>query len=164
MSKRVDKLAARLRTGSENTMRLLESLSDAQWQAVLYEEPYPWTVRDMLAHLLSTEEGLARLARDVASGGPGAPEDFDDYDHFNAEEQERLAGTPVRKLLADLAAARAATVEWVATLDDATLGREGRHPTLGQVPLDTLINIIHGHQLIHVRDLKALLRSIPTQE
>jgi hypothetical protein len=118
----------------------------------------------MLAHLLSTEEGLARLARDVAAGGPGAPKDFGDYDHFNAEEQERLAGTPVNKLLADLAAARATTVEWVAVLDDATLDREGRHPALGQVPLDTLINIIHGHQLIHVRDLKALLRSARLEE
>lgn len=164
MSKRVEKLAARLRTGGESTMRLLKGLSETQWQTVLYEEPYPWTVRDMLAHLLSTEEGLARLAQDVAAGGSGAPEDFGDYDHFNAEEQERLAGTPVSKLLADLAAARAATVEWVTVLEDATLDREGRHPALGQVPLDTLINIIHGHQLIHVRDLKALLRSTRPEE
>jgi hypothetical protein len=141
-------------------MELFSGLSEAQWQEVLYEEPHPWTVRDMLAHLLSTEVGLARIARDVAQGGPGAPEGFvDDYDHYNAEEQDRLAGVPVERLLSDLATAREATIEWVATLDDADLDREGRHPALGLVPLDTLINVIHGHQLMHVRDLKALLRS-----
>jgi hypothetical protein len=164
MGKRVDKLTKRLHGGADSTMRLLASLSKAQWQAVLYQEPYPWTVRDMLAHLLSTEEGLARLARDVAAGGPGAPEGFDDYDHYNAEEQERLAGIPVETLLSDLAETREATIEWVATLEDAHLDLEGRHPALGQVPLETLINVIHGHQLIHVRDLKALLRSAPTGE
>jgi 1,6-anhydro-N-acetylmuramate kinase len=164
MGKRVDKLVARLRGGAGSTIELLKSLSDTQWQQVLYQEPYPWTVRDMLAHLLSTEEGLARLARDVAAGGAGAPAGFEDYDHYNAEEQERLAGVSVESLLADLAATRDATTGWVATLDEADLDREGRHPALGQVPLDTLINVIHGHQLIHLRDLKALLRSLPTDE
>jgi hypothetical protein len=159
VGKRVDKLAKRLRSGADGTMELLKGLDDTQWQEVLYEEPHPWTVRDMLAHLLSTEEGLARLARDVAAGGSGAPAGFEDYDHYNAKEQERLAGIPVERLLSDLAAAREATIGWVATLDDADLDREGRHPALGLVPLDTLINVIHGHQLIHVRDLKALLRS-----
>jgi hypothetical protein len=130
----------------------------------MYKEPYPWTVRDMLAHLLSTEEGLAHIARDVAAGGPGAPESLTDYDHYNAEEQERLAGIPVERLLSDLATTRETTIEWVTTLDDADLDREGRHPALGKVALDALINVIHGHQLMHVRDLKTLLRSTPMNE
>lgn len=164
MGKRVDRLRKRLENGASSTMALLEGLSDTQWQEVLYEEPYPWTVRDVLAHLLSTEEGLALIARDVAAGGPGAPDDFEDYDHYNAGEQERLAGIPTGRLLPDLVAAREATIEWVATLDDADLDREGQHPGLGLVPLDTLINVIHGHQLIHLRDLKALLRSLAADE
>ena len=104
-------------------------------------------------------EGLARIAQDVAAGGPGAPDGFDDYDHYNAEEQRRLVGIPVERLLADLATTREATVAWVSELDEADLDRVGHHPALGQVPLETLVNVIHGHQLIHMRDLKALLRS-----
>jgi hypothetical protein len=160
----VDKLAKRLRGGASSTMELLKGLDDTQWQEVVYQEPHPWTVRDMLAHLLSTEEGLAHIAGDVAAGGPGAPVGFEDYDHYNAKEQERLAGIPVERLLSDLAATREATIEWVAMLDDADLDREGRHPALGLVPLGTLINVIHGHQLMHVRDLKALFRSMLVEE
>jgi 1,6-anhydro-N-acetylmuramate kinase len=162
MGERVESLAARLHKGIEKTVETLHGLNNEQWQTTLYEKPYPWTVRDMLAHLVSTEEGLARIARDVAAGGPGAPEGLD-YDHFNAEEQVRLAGIPVERLLADLAATREATVAWVSELDEADLDRMGHHPALGQVPLETLINVIHGHQLIHMRDLKALLRSSASQ-
>jgi 1,6-anhydro-N-acetylmuramate kinase len=158
MGKCVESLVARLRKGIEKTLETLHGLSNEQWQTTLYEEPYPWTVRDMLAHLVSTEEGLARIARDVAAGGPGAPEGLN-YDHFNAEEQVRLAGIPPEKLLADLVAAREATVAWVSELGEGDLDRVGHHPALGQVPLETLVNVIHGHQLIHVRDLKTLLRS-----
>jgi hypothetical protein len=164
MGKRVDKLAKRLHGGASSTMALLKGLGNTQWQEILYEEPYPWTVRDMLAHLLSAEEGLARIAQDVAAGGSGAPEGFEDYDHYNAQEQGRLAGIPVERLLSALAATREATIEWVATLDDTDLDREGHHPALGEVSLETLINAIHGHQLMHVRDLQALLRSTPVEE
>jgi hypothetical protein len=157
MGKRIQALIARLRKGNRKTAESLGGLSDGQWKMVLYEGPPTWTVRDMLAHFLSAEQGLLRIAQDIAAGGPGAPESFD-YDAYNASEQERLAGIPPNQLLADLAIARETTVQWVAGLDEAHLDRVGRHPALGQVTLETLINAIYGHQLMHMRDLQALLR------
>ncbi|MBN1813132.1 MAG: DinB family protein [Anaerolineae bacterium] len=157
MGERVDNLVARLRKGSNKALETLRGLSDEQWQTALYTEPSPWTVRDMVAHLLSSEEGLPRIAQDVAAGGPGAPQGFD-YDAYNAEEQARLEGVPPKKLLANLAEAREATIAWVSELDEAILDRTGHHPALAEVTLETLINVIHGHQLMHMRDLKALLR------
>jgi hypothetical protein len=159
MGERVDRLATRLRRGGERTLESLRGLSGAQWQTVLYEEPYPWTVRDMAAHLVSAEKGLRRVAKNIAGGGPGASPGFD-YDVHNADEYVRLAHIPPKKLLVSLTDARAATVAWVSGLNEADLDRTGRHPALGQVTLETLINAIHGHQLMHLRDLKGLLRSI----
>ncbi|MBN1977446.1 MAG: hypothetical protein JW918_08590 [Anaerolineae bacterium] len=89
MGERVDNLVMRLHKGGDKTPETLRSLSGAQWQMVLYEEPYPWTVHDMAAHLLSAEKGLRRIAKSVAAGGPGAPQGFD-YNAHNAEEQVRL--------------------------------------------------------------------------
>jgi len=109
----------------------------------------------LLAHFLSAEVGLLRIGQDIAAGGPGAPEGFD-YDEFNAQEQVRLAGLPPATLLAQLAAARAATIAWLSSLDDADLDRVGRHPALGQVNLETFVNAIYGHQLMHMRDLARL--------
>lgn len=152
MTERVEALKERLQKGIDKTLAIFGSIRPGQWEAVLYEQPYPWTVRDLLAHFVSSEEGLRQLAQDIAAGGPGAPEGFD-YDAYNAAEQQRLANVPPEQLLADLKAARQRTLEWVATLTDEDLDRVGRHPALGPVNLETFINAIYGHQLMHMRDL-----------
>jgi hypothetical protein len=156
MGKRMDDLVARLRKGAGKTTLILSSLSDDQWNIALYSEPHIWTVRNMLAHFLSSEIGLLRIAQDIAAGGPGAPEGFD-YNAFNASEQDRLAGLPPDKLLASLASAREATLAWLAELGEADLDRMGCHPALGEITLETFVNVIYGHQLMHMRDLQRLL-------
>ena len=157
MGERVDGLVARLRKGGRKTAEIMGGLGDDRWKAVLYEGPPTWTVRDLLAHFLSAEEALRRLAQDVAAGGPGAPEGFD-FDAFNADEQARLAGIPASQLLADLSTARDVTVAWVVALDETDLDRTGHHPVLGNITVETFVNSIYGHQLVHMRDLQALLR------
>lgn len=156
MGTRIDDLVARLNKGARKTAEIFNSLTDEQWRQVIYETPSPWTLRDLLAHFLSAEVGLLRIGQDIAAGGPGTPEGFD-YDEFNAQEQVRLAGLPPATLLAQLEAARAATLAWLSGLDDADLDRMGRHPALGQVNLETFVNAIYGHQLMHMRDLARLL-------
>jgi hypothetical protein len=156
MSARVEQLVARLEKGRRKTEQIFGDLSPAQWETVVYEEPTPWTMRNLLAHFLSAEEGLRRIAQNVAAGGPGAPKGLD-YDAFNATEQQRLADVPPGKLLADLEAEREQTIAWVRGLEDAELDRVGHHPALGEVTLETLLNAIYGHQLMHVRDLKAVM-------
>jgi hypothetical protein len=158
VSERIDELVVRLRRGSHKTAEILGGLSDDQWQMVLYAGPPAWAVRDLLAHFLSAEMALLHIARDIAAGGPGAPEGFD-YHAFNADEQEHLAGIPPRQLLADLATAREATIAWVAGLDEADLDRTGHHPALGEITLEAFINGFYGHQLLHMRDLQALMRA-----
>ena len=158
MNKRAIQLVARLRKGIRKTTETLGGLTEEQWNTVLYEGPPAWTVRDMLAHFLSAEDGLRRIAQDIAAGGPGAPQGFD-IDAYNGAEQARLAGIPPHKLLADLAAAREATLAWVAGLDEADLDRTGHHPALGEITVEAFINAFYGHQLLHMRDLQALLRS-----
>ncbi|HHS98407.1 MAG TPA: DinB family protein [Chloroflexi bacterium] len=152
MSERVERLLRRLEKGLNKTLSFFNALSPAQWSVVLYEEPYPWTVRDLLAHFVAAEEGLLQIGQDIAQGGPGAPEGFD-YDAYNAAEHQRRAGIPPEQLLKDLEAARRQTIEWVRGLTDADLDKVGRHPALGEITLETFIEAIYGHQLLHMRDL-----------
>jgi len=155
MSERLTELVARLRKGAAKTSGIMDTLTDDQWKTVLYQKPYPWTVRDLLAHFLSAEVGLLRIMQDVQAGGPGAPVGFN-YDEFNACEHKRLAGLPPRQLLSDLLAARQATIAWISGLADADLDRVGHHPALGEISLETFVNAIYGHQLMHMRDLSRL--------
>ena len=149
---RVEALIARLEKGGNKTQEALGALAPEGWSAVVYREPHVWDVRDLLAHLLSAEQGLLRLAQDVAAGGAGAAESLD-HNAFNAEEQQRLQDRSPQQLLPAVAAARRATLAWLRTLDDAQLDRMGRHPGLGRVTLETIILSMHGHQLLHLRDM-----------
>jgi hypothetical protein len=156
VSERIQKLLARLRKGITRSREVFEHLERTEWEIVLYEDPYPWTIRDLLAHFLSAEEGLLRLAQDVAAGGNGAPEGFD-YHAFNAREQARLACVPRDRLMNDLVAARQCTLSWIEELEESALDQVGRHPALGEITVETFINAVYGHQLMHIRDLKRVL-------
>jgi len=153
---RLEALLARLERGRQKTLEILGRLAAEQWQRVVYPEPYPWTARDLVAHFVSSEPALLQMCQDVASGGAGTPEGFD-FDAFNAEEWNRLAGRSPQDLLEALAHIRQETLEWLRAIDDDRLDLVGRHPALGEVSLETMILAIYGHQLLHVRDLQSAI-------
>jgi hypothetical protein len=152
-SPRLEEIIGRLEKGGRKTNEILGKLTPEQWQRVVYDDPLVWTARDLLAHFVSAEESLLKLAQDVATGGAGLAEDFD-YDAFNAEEQARLRDQSPQQLLPALNAARQKTLDWARALDDVQLDREGRHPALGEVSLETMLVAIYGHQLFHMREVQ----------
>jgi hypothetical protein len=162
MGERVRALVEKLERGEQKSRQALGQLSPEQWQVIVYAEPHAWTLRDLLAHFVSAEAELLALAQDVARGGTGAPEGFD-FDAFNAEEKQRLAGRSNEALLAELAESRRATLAWLRELPEETLDRVGRHPALGDVTLETMILAIYGHQLLHMRDVQRIGASLPAE-
>ena len=155
---RLQGLIARLERGQRKTSEAFGSLTTAQWQRPIYDDPATWTARNLLAHFLSSERVLLSLCQDVAGGGPGAPEGFD-FDAFNAEQQLLFEDLRPAALIDQLEAARTQTLDWLRKLEDSQLDRIGRHPALGEVSLETMILAIYGHQLMHMRDLQSSLAS-----
>lgn len=155
-SPRLEEIIARLEKGARKTNEILGALTPEQWQRVVYDDPLVWTARDLLAHFVSAEASLLKLAQDFATGGAGLPEDFD-YDAFNAQEQARLRDQSPQQLLSALNAARQETIAWARTLDDAQLDRIGTHPVLGEISLETMLISIYGHQLFHMREAQEKL-------
>jgi hypothetical protein len=153
---RLAEIIAKLDKGARKTNEILGALTPEQWQRVVYDEPTVWTVRDLLAHFVSAEASLLKLAQDIAAGGAGLPDDFD-YDAFNAQEQARLRDQSPQELLRALNAARQETLNWARTLTDAQLDRVGMHPVLGEISLETMLVSIYGHQLFHMREAQAKL-------
>ena len=153
-SERLESLIGKLEKGGLKTQEIFASLAADQWRRIIYDGPPAWNIRDLLAHLVSAEPRLLQIAQDVAAEGPGAPVGFD-LDAFNAEEQRRLMDKSPEELLSALARVRQLTLGWVRTLEDGKLDRLGRHPALGEVTLEVMITAIYGHQLLHMRDLRA---------
>lgn len=150
-------LIAKLEKGRQKTLDFFNALTPEQWEMTVYQQPL-WQVRHLLAHFVSAEQQLLALAQSIAAGGSGAPPDMD-IDQINAEEQARLAEYSTQTLLELFDQARGKTVEWTKTIGPEQLDRIGRHPVLGEISVETMLESMYGHQLIHMRDLMRLINA-----
>jgi DinB superfamily len=149
-------LAERLRKEGERVVEYFSSLTDEQWLTEVYTEGDIWTIRNVLAHFVTSERGLLRLFGRIREGGPGAAEDFS-IDIYNARQQEKTRNLTPQDLLLQYSQVRAASVAWVAELSQDDLTIEGRHPFLGQVQLVEMLKMLYLHNQIHFRDFRKLV-------
>lgn len=150
------RLAERLRAEGLKAVEFFQALAPDQWDLEVYTEGSCWAVRQVLAHFLSAELSLAKLIENVAGGGSGTPEDFR-LDEYNERKVARLAGLAPDEILRQFEEARLETVHLVESLDPASLTNQGRHPFLGQAPLEEMIKLVYRHNQIHLRDVRKRL-------
>ena len=153
-------LLEKLERGGSKAIAYFRTLPPSVWQLTIHRGE-GWRVRDLLAHFVSAEIHLLTLALTMMAGKPGAPDGLN-IDEFNQQEQARLAEIPVEDLLDQLAAARRETITWLQSLPADQLAREVRHPVLGEISLETFVESIYGHQLLHMRELRQVLEDTPS--
>src|SRR5512146_1835180 len=149
-------LAAKLKSEGEKMSSFFAGLTPEQWSAEVYTEGSAWTIRSILAHLMTAERAFVRLFEDVRQGGPGASEDFS-IDRYNARQQEKTHDLSSDELLNGYRDARAKMIVWVSALHDSDLERTGRHPFLGVTTLREMIKMIYIHNQTHFRDIRRTL-------
>ena len=146
-------LADRLKKEGEKVVAYFSALTDEQWQTEVYTDGDTWTVRNVLAHFVTSERGLHKLFESVLEGGLGASDDFS-IDRYNARQQEKTKDLSPDELLDQFADVRADLVKWVSRRSQEDLAVEGRHPYLGQVNLGEMLKMIYLHNQIHFRDFR----------
>jgi uncharacterized damage-inducible protein DinB len=148
-----ERLAGRLQSEGEKTVAFFQELTPAEWQVQIYETGTNWSVRQILAHFVSTERGFADLIDNILSGGAGSPDDFD-IDRYNERHVAKLQPEQVDALIGQYRAARVENIRRVQTMQPADLERQGRHPFLGVVPLEEIVKLLYRHNQIHQRDIR----------
>jgi hypothetical protein len=124
----------------------------ARWMALaavdpelLARQPAPgeWSAIECLGHVVDTEAGVfqARVA---------AIREGRDFAAFDPDSEGSRVERSMRELAAELATARAASLQALASLDDADLDRTGRHAELGVVTMRELLNEWAAHDTMHV--------------
>jgi hypothetical protein len=146
-------LAERLQTEGEKTIAFFNALEDEKWNNSVYTENSIWTVRNILVHFVTTEQGFIQLFKDVIAGGKGAREDFD-IDRFNAGQQVRMQDVSPRDLVVFFSNVRSEMITLVSGLTQDELSLQGRHPFLGSTTLCEMIKMVYRHNQIHHRDLR----------
>ncbi len=146
----------KLLTEGGRLLAFFQTLTEADWQTIVYPGEPSWTVRHILAHLVASERDLAALFEHIRQGHPGVPPNFS-IDERNAQHQAEAAHLTPAELLEAFWTVRANTVAWVQTLTEHDLERTGRHPFLGQTALRKMIQLLSVHAHLHWRDIKHAL-------
>lgn len=154
----VTELAEKLKKEGEKIVSVFSGLTDDQWQTEVYTEGSAWTIRNVLAHFVTSERGLLKLFEKIRQGDAGSPDDFS-IDRYNAAMQERTRGMSPQELLEQYKDVRASAIAWVEGLQDAELEITGRHPFLGHTVLREMIKMLYIHNLTHYRDMKKALKA-----
>ena len=153
----ITELAEKLKTEGERFVKFFSELTDEQWKSEVYTEGETWTLRNVLAHFVTSERGLIKLFESIRTGGTGAADDFS-IDRYNtAQQQKTKEFTPV-ELLEQYKEVRADSVAWVSGLKDEELEIKGRHPFLGETVIREMIKMLYIHNQTHYRDVKRTMR------
>ncbi len=150
-------LAQKLHAEGEKTLAFFRALSPEDWQRPVYSEGAEWTVRDILAHITSAESSIPRLIRALLEEGKQPPPDFD-LDAYNQRKVREMADRTPEELLALFEQRRAATVALVDGMSEADLQTVGRHPFLGEAPVEDMLKLMYRHIQIHQRDIRRALK------
>jgi len=153
----IAELAEKLKSEGEKFIEIFSNLTDDQWKAEVYTEGATWTIRNVLAHFVTSERGLVRLFESIRQGGAGAADDFS-IDRYNAAQQQKTKDLSPNELLEQYKEVRANSVTWVSGLKDEDLEIKGRHPFLGETVIREMVKTLYIHNQLHYRDLKKVLK------
>jgi uncharacterized protein (TIGR03083 family) len=148
MEKQLDALVQKLQAVRADTLRMMDTLADAEWTrpGVVGE----WTARDLVAHFISAERGMTKLAQRFAQGEmPKTAPDFN-MDFYNRRQIEKRAGMTLAEIRAELEAAHRELLAFMDTLTPEQLAARGEHPVYGEMSLEGLLNVIYTHERDHL--------------
>ena len=153
----ITELAEKLSSEGERFVAIFSGLNDDQWSQEVYTEGTTWTIRNMLAHLVTSERGLIKLFEQIRQGGTGAAEDFS-IDRYNAAMQERTKDSTPADLIEQYKQIRGNSVAWVSGLKEDELEIIGRHPFLEMTTIREMIKMLYIHNMTHYRDMKKAMK------
>lgn len=150
-------LAEKLREEGNKLTDFLSALGEHEWNAEVYTEGATWTVRSILAHLMTAEQSFLPLFERIRRGGPGVAEDFS-IDRYNARQQEKTRDLDPQALLEAYRSTRGEMIALVQGFAADELEKRGRHPFLGVTTLREMVKLVYIHNQTHYRDVRRALK------
>ena len=152
-----NEIVAELEKNLKDSISFFRSLSDDQLNAQVYADGAKWRVKQVLAHFITIERSMHWLFKNILSGGPGSPDDFD-VDRFNLTQPKKLDGLTVEELIEQFKSVRKDTIGIVEGMTEQDFNREGRHPFHGHGKLERFIIWAYEHVRIHEDDIRKTLK------
>ncbi len=116
--------------------------------------PGKWSVNEIVAHLSESEVVIGYRIRAIA-GAPGTPIQPFDQDAWAAAGN--YAARDAKKSLALFRAVRESNLEWLRRLRPEQWKHYGMHAERGEESIETIVSMMAGHDLNHLKQVEALL-------
>jgi hypothetical protein len=155
MTSRLEQLQQTLIASNAYVNRILDAIGGG-WDTQIYSDGAAWTARQLLIHLVLSNQGLNNQVFGIAEGREVIPPDFD-VNRYNKRSVEKKADMSIEEARASLNEARRVLLEWMATVNDSVLDREGRHASLQIMSIGTILQTIADHERAHADDIARVL-------
>ena len=157
MGDRCSDIIIELENSLSLSIEFFRSLNPEELNLKVYQDDESWTIIQMLAHLITIERSMHWLFKNILSGGPGSPEDFD-IAKFNRSQPKKLFMLNLDELIEQFTSVRQTTIEIVENMDDDDLDREGLHAYHGHGKLERFIRWAYEHERIHEDEIRHALQ------
>ena len=147
-----NELIAFLEEARKETVALAKSLSAQDLKVPVHLEG--WDVKDVVAHMASSEGGLINTANRIAAGQGQPSPGFDLHIH-NQKQVEKRRAQSVEELLAEMERSRAEMLPALASMSDEQLAAKGSMSS--GLPTDVLavFRRIGDHERAHCQEIRA---------
>lgn len=148
-------IKARLDEARDEINRVLDQVGD-RWEQQVYSDGLAWNVRQVLVHVADADQGHNRQAMGYAEGQQVVPPNFD-VQRYNTRTTEKLASKTAEEARADMAQSRQTLLEWLDSVEEEKLNREGLHASGHVMTVRNMLRIQALHEQSHARDIAAAL-------
>ena len=152
-SERIQKYLDRLEKARVRLDAVLDSVPAHLWDTRLYSDGAQWTLRQLLIHLMIADKGQNNVLKGVAEGKDVIPADYD-LERYNKRSVEKQVEVTVADARAALQTSRADLVNWLSSVDDSALDKQGRHATLQILTLGQMLDVMAMHETAHTNDIE----------
>lgn len=158
LSERIQELREHMERHHAETWPVLSRLTSDNMGVLVYDgEGGSWTVKDILGHLADAERGVLGQAQRLVNGKQTVPPDFD-LASWNRSAVRKASDVSMDELLGRIATAHRASLDFLASLDDAQLDLVGRHSSGEMFSTEGFLRRIVNHRAEHVADIQAALQ------
>lgn len=119
--------------------------------------PARWSIAENISHIVDVE--LRNTCLRVRSVAEQDQPTFVDYDQNVEYEKGTYSAQSGREALARFEEVRAESIEYLESLPQSALEREGNHPTVGSVRTGQILSLWAFHDLSHIRQIAEIIKA-----
>ncbi|HLY28355.1 MAG TPA: DinB family protein [Aggregatilineales bacterium] len=150
MSDRKTEVLDTIEAGRQKLNAVLGQLQADDWEKPIQDADQQWTVRQIVAHLVDAQKGMAGQITKINAGTEAIPPDFD-LNRWNKRTVEKSADKTRQELLAALSEGHSAVKQVIESLSENDFQKQGRHSSLRIMTLEEFGKEIGKHEMEHAQ-------------